>query len=98
MEVNVILFAALRKYGPPNLKIGESFKVQLDERSTLIRLLEKIRVPKKITLIIMVNGEIQDNYNHSLKNEDHISIFPYIGGGIMSYHLNQNREVITKPD
>jgi sulfur carrier protein ThiS len=86
MEVNVTLFAALRKYGPPKLKIGESFKVQLDERSTVTRLLKKMGVPKEISLILMVNGEFQDNNEHNLKNEDHISIFPYIGGGFSPFN------------
>ncbi|MFX0150078.1 MAG: MoaD/ThiS family protein [Candidatus Hodarchaeota archaeon] len=94
MEVNVLLFAALRKFGPPNLKIGESFKVQLDERSTIIKLLRKIRVPKEITLIIMVNGEIQNNYDHSLENKDHISIFPFIGGGFCPFNQIKTSEAL----
>ncbi|MFX0212383.1 MAG: MoaD/ThiS family protein [Candidatus Hodarchaeota archaeon] len=81
MEINVRLYTTLRKYGPLNLKIGESFQINLDENSTVIKLLEKIKISKEIACIIMVNGEIQLNYDCRLKNKDQISIFPSIGGG-----------------
>ncbi|MFX0181546.1 MAG: MoaD/ThiS family protein [Candidatus Hodarchaeota archaeon] len=81
MEVNVILFATLREFGPPNLKIGESFRVNLDENSNILKLLEKLMIPEDIARIVMVNGDIHTNFDHHLKNEDQISIFPPVGGG-----------------
>jgi molybdopterin converting factor small subunit len=81
MEVKVKLFATLREFGPPNLKIGEGFKVNLEENSNILKLLEKLMIPKDIARIVMVNGEIQNNFDHFLKNEDQISIFPPVGGG-----------------
>ena len=81
MNVNVKLFATLRKFGPSDVELGESFSVKLDEESPdIAKLLEKLKIPINQTKIIMINGN-NSNLGDKLKEGDVIAIFPPIGGG-----------------
>ncbi|MFX0084620.1 MAG: MoaD/ThiS family protein [Candidatus Hodarchaeota archaeon] len=79
--VKVKLFATLRDFGPKNLEIGESFPVEISEKSNIKDLLIKLNIPKEYAKIIMVNGNIIRDYNKPLISNDDISIFPPVGGG-----------------
>jgi molybdopterin converting factor small subunit len=79
--VKVKLFATLREFGPKNLEIGESFSVEISENSNVEDLLVKLEIPKEYAKIIMVNGNIIQDYSQLLKSNDNISIFPPVGGG-----------------
>jgi molybdopterin converting factor small subunit len=79
--VKVKLFATLREFGPKNLEIGESFSVEISENSNVEDLLVKLEIPKEYAKIIMVNGNIIQDYSQLLKSNDDISIFPPVGGG-----------------
>ena len=87
MQVYVKLFATLRKYGPVNLGIGESFIVDLDLNDTLEKLLVNLKITSEQAKIIMVNGVTVHDRDHRLKDGDLVSIFPPVGGGyIYSSH------------
>ncbi len=81
MIVKVKLFATLRRYGPPDVKLGENFPVILDESSDINRLLKKLKIPEDQAKIIMINGNISKR-QEILKEEDEVAIFPPVGGGI----------------
>lgn len=83
MEVYVKLFATLRKYGPKELEIGESFPVTIQEGTDIETLLEIVSIPATDAKIIMVNSNIMNDRNTPLNNGDQISIFPPVGGGFI---------------
>ncbi|MHA1968607.1 MAG: MoaD/ThiS family protein [Candidatus Hodarchaeales archaeon] len=81
INIHVKLFATLRDYGPKNLGIGESFTFGLSDSSNILNLLEKLRIPKEHAKIVIVNGNITNDHNSVLEENDEISIFPPVGGG-----------------
>ena len=99
MIVKVKLFATLRRYGPPDVKLGENFPVILDESSDINQLLNKLKIPKDQAKIIMINGNISKR-QEMLKEEDEVAIFPPVGGGtgihIENNHLSKSVEDATE--
>ncbi|MHA1975030.1 MAG: MoaD/ThiS family protein [Candidatus Hodarchaeales archaeon] len=81
MEIQVRLFATLRKYGPSNLPIGESFKLELEENASILDLLDRLGMEVEEAKIVMINGKGVSDYSQKLKNADTVSIFPPVGGG-----------------
>ncbi len=81
INVHVKLFATLRDYGPKNLGIGESFPVKFSKSSTIIDLLEILKIPKEEAIVVMVNKNIKNDHTYTLIKDDEISIFPPVGGG-----------------
>ncbi len=77
--VEVRLFATLRKYhtSPGN---SEAMVVELDDKTQLGNLLDKLKVPKEEVTVIMVNGR-REKESYLLQEGDRIGIFPLIGGG-----------------
>ena len=47
----------------------------------LTELIEKLGIPEKLTLILIVNGSRISNLDHKLKPDDLVVMFPPIGGG-----------------
>ena len=84
MIVNVKLFATLRSYGPTDVDLGESFAISLDKGAVVAGLLHKLKIPKKETKIIMINGK-NSELDDKLSERDIIAIFPPIGGGYSLY-------------
>lgn len=84
MIVNVKLFATLRSYGPPDVSLGESFAISLDKEAVVAGLLHKLKIPKKETKIIMINGK-NSELGDKLSDGDIIAIFPPVGGGLSLY-------------
>lgn len=80
MFVNVKLFATLRRYGPGNDVLGDSFPVLVDDSSTVTVLLEKLKIPKDQAKIVMINGTIS-KIQEKLQDKDVVAIFPPVGGG-----------------
>ncbi len=55
-------------------------KIEIPQKTTISRLLEKLKIPGGEKKLILINGNRQpDNYH--LKENDEVSIFPPIGGG-----------------
>ncbi|MFX1249246.1 MAG: MoaD/ThiS family protein [Promethearchaeota archaeon] len=76
----VKLFATLRKYGPIDIKLGDSFPVTLEEDANVATLLRKLKISEDQAKIIMINGNIQE-LQEKLNGEDVVAIFPPVGGG-----------------
>ena len=77
MEINLKLFASLRKY-----QLEACHKVAFDstEPVTVGRLLKAQGVPLAEAPLVLVNG-IRTDHGHVLQDGDSVSVFPLIGGG-----------------
>ena len=79
MEIEVKLFATLRDYLPKGS--GRfSCKIEIGEHTRIQDILAKLRLPKEIPKIILVNG-IHGKMEQILKEGDVVSIFPPVAGG-----------------
>ena len=74
MKVTVRLFATLRNFGPVEQEI------ELAQNSTLEDLIKVLKLPEKIPLLKIVNGEHR-TIHYRLKEGDEIALFPPIAGG-----------------
>jgi len=75
MKVTVKLFATLRNFGPVEQEI------ELAQNSTLEDLIKILKLPEKIPLLKIVNGEHR-NIHYPLKEGDEVALFPPIAGGM----------------
>ncbi len=79
MEVEVKLFATLRDYLPKGS--GKfSCKMEVDGHTRIKDLLDRLKIPKDIPKIILVNG-IHGKEDQIVKDGDVVSIFPPVAGG-----------------
>lgn len=79
MEVEVKLFATLRDYLPKGS--GKfSCKMEIDGQTRIRDLLDRLKIPKEIPKIILVNG-VHGKEDQLLKEGDVVSIFPPVAGG-----------------
>jgi molybdopterin converting factor small subunit len=81
MKIVVKLFATLREYlpcGPDKY----SYTMEVRDNCTVAEIVEQLKIPKEIPLIILVNGiQNQEKEKQVLKEGDVLSIFPPIAGG-----------------
>lgn len=81
MNITVRLYATLRKFGPPDLKIGESFKREISQNFNIQDLLNQLGIEREQAKIIMINGVGITDVYYILKENDEVAIFPPVGGG-----------------
>ena len=74
MEIEVRLFASLRKY------TNEKNKIELEEGASVGDFLERIGIPPSEVAIILVNGRHAEQ-NEPLQDGETVSLFPAIAGG-----------------
>ncbi|MCL0065377.1 MoaD/ThiS family protein [Dehalococcoidia bacterium] len=80
IEIEIRLYATLRGYRP-ELKVGEPLFLNLDEGTTVKRVLEDVLgIPTKVVKLIFVNG-IHRDLDHVMADGDRVGIFPPVGGG-----------------
>ncbi|HYA31789.1 MAG TPA: MoaD/ThiS family protein [Thermodesulfovibrionales bacterium] len=90
MKVVVRLFASLRSFGP------EQQDMELAEHSTLEDLIKMLKLPEKIPLLKIVNGEHR-SMHYGLKEGDEIALFPPIAGGSGgNVHPGDSRELFLR--
>lgn len=75
MKVTVKLFATLRNFGPVEQEM------ELADNSTLEDLIKILKLPEKIPLLKIVNGEHR-TIHYPLKERDEVALFPPIAGGM----------------
>jgi molybdopterin converting factor small subunit len=78
MEIEVKLFATLKKYLP---KGSNSIKMDLEDDTTVSDIIEKLNIPPDLPKIILING-VHKKREDVLKNGDVLSIFPPLAGGL----------------
>jgi sulfur carrier protein len=79
MEIEVKLFATLRDYLPKGSS-RFSCKMEVDDPTRVQDILSRLKIPKEIPKIILVNG-VHGKKEQILKDGDVLSIFPPVAGG-----------------
>lgn len=80
MNINVKLYATLRKYAPSEIGLGEEFQISLSGHS-ISDLVKQLHIPSENGIIVMVNGIRVTKLDQQLKEKDLVVIFPPLGGG-----------------
>ena len=80
MNINVKTYATLRKYGPQNIPLGQSFPLEI-EGETITDVIETLGIPPKEDIVVLVNGNRTTDLNQKIYSDDLIVIFPRLGGG-----------------
>ncbi len=80
MDLEIKTYATLRKYGPPDMSLGDSFKIHI-EGNKIIDVINYLKIPPEEHLIIMVNGMRISDLQQKVNNNDLIVFFPQLGGG-----------------
>jgi molybdopterin synthase sulfur carrier subunit len=80
IEVEVRLYASLRKYNPRAREVGEPMQLQMEEGTSLYQIYERLKIPVDEVKRAFVNGIIRD-HEYRLSDGDRVAIFPPIGGG-----------------
>ena len=81
MKIVVKLFATLREYLPSGSD-KYSCTMDLKEATTVAEIVEQLKIPREIPLIILVNGiQHQEKEKKVLQEGDVLSIFPPVAGG-----------------
>jgi molybdopterin converting factor small subunit len=80
MQIDVKLFANLRKHLPPGSS-GSKASISLDEGATIHALIQRLNIPLELAQMVLVNGEQTREFDHPLSDGDTVSIFPPVAGG-----------------
>jgi molybdopterin converting factor small subunit len=79
MKVEVKLFANFRKYLPAGSD-PYACLLDLDEGTTVNQVLERLKIPMSLPMILLVNG-MHKQAEDVLQTGDVLSVFPPVGGG-----------------
>ncbi|MDO8957354.1 MAG: MoaD/ThiS family protein [Deltaproteobacteria bacterium] len=79
MKVEVKLFANFREYLPPGSDKYACW-LDLDEGMSINQVLERLKIPTSIPMILLVNG-IHKKAEDVLQPGDVLSVFPPVAGG-----------------
>ncbi|MGW8223588.1 MAG: MoaD/ThiS family protein [Syntrophobacteria bacterium] len=74
MELEIKLFASLRKFNP------ELEKIEVDDGITVLELFEKAGIPASEVAIVLVNGR-HAKLDQPLQDGETVAAFPPIAGG-----------------
>ena len=77
IKIRVNLYANLRQYSPAK---ESSFTLKLDSKSTVSHLIQTLRIPQNVKMVILINGRHADA-DTPLSAEDKIVLFPPMEGG-----------------
>ncbi len=74
MELEIKLFASLRKFNP------ELERIEVDDGTTVRELLDKVGIPPSEVAIVLVNGR-HAKLDQPLHDGETVAAFPPIAGG-----------------
>jgi molybdopterin converting factor small subunit len=77
MKIQISLYANFRQYAPGS---AESFELDLAVGATVKTLIDRLKIPEVLKMVILINGRKADTETR-LAEEDKITIFPPIEGG-----------------
>lgn len=80
IQVEVALFATLKRYQPEAKGADDTFQVSLPPESTLRDLLNILQIPAEESKQAFVDNRRQD-WDYTLKGGERVAIFPPIAGG-----------------
>ncbi len=79
MKIEVKLFATFREYLPPGSE-GYGCVLDVEDGTTIGRILDRLKIPASVPLIALVNGLHRDR-SDAMHAGDVLSIFPPVAGG-----------------
>ncbi len=79
MEVDVRVFATLRRYMPEQ-GIGEALRLDVQDGATLGRICDQLGIPRQEIKIVMQNG-LQVDFDTPAEPDARIAYIPAVGGG-----------------
>ena len=79
MKIEVKLFANFREYLPRGIE-GYGFVLEVEEGTTIGRVLDHLKIPDSVPFIALVNG-LHGDKSEPLQAGDVLSIFPPVAGG-----------------
>ena len=74
MELEIKLFASLRKFNP------ELERIEVDDGITILELFDKVGIPPSEVAIVLVNGR-HAKLDQPLHDGETVAVFPPIAGG-----------------
>lgn len=80
MNVEVKLFATLRKYLPEHAPAGCA-TLELPEGATVGTVIERLGIPSPLAKLVMVDGQHELDRDRRLTSGQVVSIFPPVAGG-----------------
>ena len=80
MDIQVKLFATLKKYLPPEAK-GRQVGLTVPEGATVIEVLDQLGVPRGLAKLIVIDGVVHQKPDMMLRAGNVLSVFPAIAGG-----------------
>jgi len=80
MNIEVQLFAQLRKYLPPGSSQG-STRIDMPDGATIADALAKLGIPASAAHLALVDGSHEANFHQQLKDGCTLSVFPPMAGG-----------------
>jgi len=83
MNVTLKLFASLADYLPADARLNQ-VQLELPEDATIAMVIERYRLPSKLTHLVLVNGEFVSPSARAatrLREGDHLAMWPPIAGG-----------------
>ncbi|MBN2516556.1 MAG: MoaD/ThiS family protein [Deltaproteobacteria bacterium] len=80
MKVEVKLYASLARYLPYDSGRHAPRMLEIEKETTIIQLLEYLKVPLKSVKLIFLNG-IHATGDETLNDGDRLGVFPPVAGG-----------------
>jgi molybdopterin converting factor small subunit len=83
MKVKLKLFANLMDWLPPGTQ-GNEVVVEAADDACIGEVLERFRVPERLTHLVLVNGSFvarEARPSWRLKDGDHLAVWPPVAGG-----------------
>lgn len=80
MKVDVRLYASLARYLPVGSDLHTPRVLDIEKDTTIIQLLERLKVPLKSVKIIFLNG-VHATGDETLNDGDRVGVFPPVAGG-----------------
>ena len=80
MNIEVRLFASLRRYLPSNAS-RSSVRIEIREGATIADVLEKLGIPSGAAHLTLVDGSQEQNIDRQLEDGCTLSVFPPVAGG-----------------
>ena len=81
MQINLKLFATLRKKLPPGSSKGKA-TLDLADNATINDLIQQLDIPLELAQMVLVNGEQTREFERALTDGDQVRIFPPVAGGL----------------
>ena len=83
MNITLKLYATLADYLPSGTK-GNAVAIGVDGETSVSEILDRFRVPERMTKLVLVNGSFvapEDRSTRTLRDGDHLAVWPPVAGG-----------------